>query len=159
RNARDMAGAVDRLALADVLPLAEQRRADVVLLQVERQPDDAVLELEHLQGHGVLEAVNAGDAVADLEDGADFGQVRLDVEVFDPLLEDRGDFFWPELHEQLLCVVGTRVAVAGGAGLCPSAAQEAVAGPEALRRGLTGEPWVPPCVSSGLSFKSSPSIK
>ena len=48
-NARDAAGAAHRLALADVLPLAEERDADVVLLEVEREPDDAVLELEHLR--------------------------------------------------------------------------------------------------------------
>ena len=41
----------------------------------------------------VLEAVDAGDAVADLEHGADLGQVGLDVELLDPLLEDRGDLF------------------------------------------------------------------
>src|SRR5205085_454286 len=63
RNARDTAGAADRLPLAHVLPLAEERRADVVLLEVEREPDDAVLELEHLQRDGVLEPVDAGDPV------------------------------------------------------------------------------------------------
>ena len=56
-------------------------------------PGDAVLELEHLQRDGVLEAVDAGDAVADLEHGADLGEVGLDVELLDPLLEDGGDLF------------------------------------------------------------------
>ena len=41
----------------------------------------------------VLEAVDAGDAVADLEHGADLGEVGLDVVLLDPLLEDRGDLF------------------------------------------------------------------
>ena len=76
-----------------MLPLAEERGADVVLLEVERDADDAVLELEHLERDAVLEAVDAGDAVADLEDGADLGQVGLDVVLLDPLLEDRGDLF------------------------------------------------------------------
>jgi hypothetical protein len=52
-----------------------------------------VLELEHLHRHGVLEPVDARDAVADLQDGADLGEIRLDVEVLDPLLEDGGDLF------------------------------------------------------------------
>jgi hypothetical protein len=52
-----------------------------------------VLELDHLHGHAALEAVDAGDAVADLEDGADLGQVGLDVERLDPLLQDRRDLF------------------------------------------------------------------
>ena len=89
----DRAGALDRLALLDLLPLAEERDADVVLLQVERDPDDAVLELEPLERDAVLEPVHAGDAVADLEHGADLGEVGLDVVLLDPLLEDRGDLF------------------------------------------------------------------
>ena len=87
-------GSLDGLALGDLLPLAEERDADVVLLEVERDAGDAVLELEHLHGQAALEAVDAGDAVADLEDGADLGEVGLDVVVLDALLEDRGDLFW-----------------------------------------------------------------
>ncbi len=54
----------------------------------------------------VLEAVDARDAVADLEYGADLGQVRLDVVLLDPLLEDRGDLFRAKFHlcASLLCV-------------------------------------------------------
>ena len=86
-----MPGAADGLALLHVLPLAEEGRADVVLLEVEREPDDAVLELEHLHRDSVLQTVDASDSVADLEHGADLGEVRLHVVVLDPLLEDRGD--------------------------------------------------------------------
>ena len=93
RDARDPAGAADGLALLDELPVAEERGADVVLLEVEGDADDAVLELEHLERDGVLEAVDAGDAVADLKDGSDLGQVGLDVVLLDPLLEDRRDLF------------------------------------------------------------------
>ena len=89
----DRAGPLDRLALLDLLPLAEERDADVVLLEVERDPDDAVLELEPLERDAVLEPVHAGDAVADLEHGADLGEVGLDVVLLDPGLEDRGDLF------------------------------------------------------------------
>jgi hypothetical protein len=52
-----------------------------------------VLELEPLERDGVLEPVDAGDAVADLEHAPDLGEVRLDVELLDPVLEDRGDLF------------------------------------------------------------------
>ncbi len=89
----DRARPLDRLALLDLLPLAEERHADVVLLQIERDPDDAVLELEPLERDAVLEPVHAGDAVADLEHGADLGEVGLDVVLLDPRLEDRGDLF------------------------------------------------------------------
>ena len=67
--------------------------ADVVLLEVEREADDAVRELEHLERDAVLEAVDARDAVADLQHRADLGEVRLDVVLLDPGLEDRGDLF------------------------------------------------------------------
>ena len=93
RNAHDLAGAAHRLALRDVLPLAEERDADVVLLEVERDAGHAVLELEPLERDAVLEAVDAGDAVADLEDAADLREVGLDVELLDSILEDRGDLF------------------------------------------------------------------
>ena len=88
-HARDPAGAADGLALLDVLPLAEERGADVVLLEVEREAGDAVLELEQLQRDRVLEPVDAGDAVADLEHGADLGEVGLDVVLLDPLRGSR----------------------------------------------------------------------
>ena len=97
-DAHDLAGAADRLALLHVLPLAEERSADVVLLEVERDAGDAVLELEPLERDAVLEAVDAGDAVTDLEDAADLGQVGLDVELLDSILEDRGDLFGAKLH-------------------------------------------------------------
>ena len=95
RHAGDVAGALDGLALLDLVPLAEERGADVVLFEVEREARDAVIELEQLQRDAVLEPVNAGDPVTHLEDGADLGEVGLDVVLLDPLLEDRGDLFGP----------------------------------------------------------------
>jgi hypothetical protein len=44
--------------------------ADLVLLEVERDARDAVGELEQLAGHHLVEAVDAGDAVADVNSGA-----------------------------------------------------------------------------------------
>ena len=82
----------------DALPLAEERNADVVLLEVEGDARHAVLELEPLERDAVLEAVDASDAVAHLEDAADLGEVGLDVELLDSILEDRGDLFGSELQ-------------------------------------------------------------
>ena len=95
RDAHHLAGTTHRLALLDELPRAEERHADVVLFQVERDPDDAVLEFEPLERDAVLETVDAGNAVADLEDRADLGKVGLDVVLLDPRLEDGGDLFGP----------------------------------------------------------------
>src|SRR5581483_9661049 len=105
----DVTRAPNRLAFLDLLPLAEERGADVVLLEVEREPDDAVLELEHLHRDAVLEPVDAGDAVADLQDRADLGEIRLDVVLLDPLSQDRGDLFRAQLHVSLS---SSRVSVA-----------------------------------------------
>ena len=102
RDAHDLAGTAHGLAFLDVLPLAEERCPDVVLLEVERDAGDAVLELESLERDAVLEAVDAGDAVSDLEDAADLGQVGLDVELLDSILQDRGDLFGSELQGSLL---------------------------------------------------------
>ena len=93
RDADDAARALHGLALRDLLPVAEERDADVVLLEVEGDAGDAVLELEHLQGQAALEPVDARDAVTDGEDGADLGEVGLDVVVLDALLEDGRDLF------------------------------------------------------------------
>src|SRR5439155_871928 len=68
------------------------------VIEVERKAAVAVFELEHLVRNTVLEPVDAGDAVADLQDGADFGEVGLDVELLDPFLQDRGDLFGAQLH-------------------------------------------------------------
>ena len=57
-----------------------------------------MVELEHLERDAVLEPVHARDAVAELEHGADLGEVRLDVELLDPLAQDGGDLFWTQLH-------------------------------------------------------------
>src|SRR6185503_18831062 len=97
RHAHDLARATDRLALLHVVPLPEEGGADVVLLEVERDAGHAVLELEPLECDAVLEAVDTGDAVTDLEDAPDLGEVGLHVELLDPILEDRGDLFGSEL--------------------------------------------------------------
>ena len=47
-----------------LLPVAEQHGADVVGLEVQREAGHVVRQLEHLERHAVLEAVDAGDAVA-----------------------------------------------------------------------------------------------
>ena len=81
------------------VPVAEEHGADVVGLEVEREAGDVVRELEHLERHRVLEAVDARDAVADGQDGADLGEVGLAVvEALDAALEDGGDLVGLDLH-------------------------------------------------------------
>ena len=87
RDLEQAAGALDGVALDDLLPVAEQHGADVVGLEVQREAGDVVRQLEHLERHAVLEAVDAGDAVGDGQHGADLGQVRAaGVEALDAAL-------------------------------------------------------------------------
>ena len=46
----------------------------------------------------LVEAVDAGDAVADRQHLADLGDLRLLAEILDLLLEDRGDLSGPDIH-------------------------------------------------------------
>ncbi len=78
--------------------MAEQHRADALFFEVQRDAEQSVRELEHLAGHRALDAVNARDAVADGDDGADFGDVHLDGVVADVVANDLGDFFGLDLH-------------------------------------------------------------
>ena len=70
--------------------LAEEHGADAVFFEVQRDAEHAVRELEHLARHRVLDAVDARDAVADRDDGADFGHVHVDGEAADLFADDLG---------------------------------------------------------------------
>ncbi len=61
---------LDGVALLDLRVVAQDDRADGLLLEVEGHALDAAGELEELRGQRALQAVDAGDAVADLDDGA-----------------------------------------------------------------------------------------
>ena len=83
------------------LVLAEEHGADRVLLEVHGEAHDAVRQLEELAGHAALEAVDAGDAVADAEHGADLGDVDRGREAPELLAEDPCDLFGANLHPVL----------------------------------------------------------
>ena len=72
--------------------------ADIVGLEVQRQAAGAVLELDHLAGLDLVEAIDAGDAVADREHPADLGHLGLGAEVGDLVLEDRRDLGRSDIH-------------------------------------------------------------
>ena len=97
-HGHDPPGALDGVALADLVRLAEQHRAHRVLLEVERQAHDPVGQLEELPRHAVLEAVDAGDAVPHAEHGADLGHVDVGGEPSELLAEDPRDLVGANLH-------------------------------------------------------------
>ena len=98
RHVDDGPGALDRVALADAAVLAEDHDADIVEFEVEGHALDAVRELDHLAGLDLVEAVDAGDAVADRQDLPDLGDVGLAAETGDLLLQDRRDFRRTNFH-------------------------------------------------------------
>ena len=67
----DLAGTADRLALLDLVEVTEDDDADLAGVEVQGDAERAVLELEQLVGHRRGQALDAGDAVAGLGDGAD----------------------------------------------------------------------------------------
>src|ERR1700691_3597112 len=98
RNLDDRARALDGLAFLDLAIGAEDHDADIVGFEIERHAFDAALELDHLAGLHVIEAIDAGDAVADRQHLADFGDFGLLAEILDLLFENRGDFRSADIH-------------------------------------------------------------
>ena len=98
RHFDDGAGAFDSLAFADLAVGAEDHDADIVDFQVQRHAFDAGLELDHLASLHIVEAVDAGNAVADRQHLADFRNLGLLAEILDLLLEDGGDFRGADIH-------------------------------------------------------------
>ena len=88
RHRHDALGALDGVPFLDLGEVAQQHRADALLFEVQRDAEDVVRELEHLAGHGLLDAVDARDAVANRHDRADFGDVDVDGIAADLVADD-----------------------------------------------------------------------
>ncbi len=76
-HGHDLAGALDGVAFLDLGVVAEEHGADLVFVEVHGEAGYVVGELNELAGHDLVEAVDAGDTVAEGDDGADF--VDLDA--------------------------------------------------------------------------------
>ena len=68
-------------------------------LEVQRHAARAVLELDHLAGLDLVEAIGAGDAVADAQHLTDFGDLGLGAEIGDLALENRRNFCGADIHQ------------------------------------------------------------
>src|SRR3954465_137145 len=95
----DGAGALDGLAFLDLAVGAEDHDADIVGFQIQRHAAGAVLEFDHLAGLDIVEAVDAGDAVADGQHLSDFGNLGLLAEILDLVLQDRGNLRGADIHQ------------------------------------------------------------
>ena len=84
---------VTGIAFLDLGVVAEEHRAHVVGLQVEHEAEHAAGELQQLAGHRLLEAVDARDAVADLDHAPGFLEVDLGLVALELALDDLADLF------------------------------------------------------------------
>ncbi len=101
RHAEQPPGRADFLGLLDAQVIAQHHRTDGVLFEVEHHAGGPAGELEHLARHGLVQPVDAGHAVADLEHLADLGDVELGLVAGDLLFDDRGYLVCLEFHGQL----------------------------------------------------------
>ena len=102
RHLDHASGGLDRVAFLDALGVAQDDRADRLLLEVEGHAEDVAGELEQLGRQRVAEAVDLGDAVADLDHGADRAGLDAGVEAVDGGLDDAGDVVRTKGHVDLL---------------------------------------------------------
>jgi hypothetical protein len=98
RDLDDATRGLDRVAFLDLGRAAEDDRADRLLLEVEGHPEDVARELEQLAREGGVEAVDLGDAVADLDDRADAARLDTRVERVDGGFDDAGDLVGSDGH-------------------------------------------------------------
>jgi hypothetical protein len=92
RHLHDAAGALHQIAFFYLLKVAEQYRSDFVLFEVEREAAHIVRKLKQFAGHHFFEAVNLGNAVADLDHSADFHDGHAGFEILDLLANDFVNF-------------------------------------------------------------------
>ena len=71
RHLEKLPGRADLVAFLKLRVVAEDDDADLGLVQVQCQTGDALAEVEHLVEHGIGQAFDLGDTVADLADDAD----------------------------------------------------------------------------------------
>ena len=108
RHLHDGPRALDGVAFLDGAVVAEDHHAHVVGLEVERHALDAARELDHLAGLDLVEAPDPRDAVADRDDLADLGHVRLRIEIGDLLAQNGGDFRGPDFHQPIPFMASSR---------------------------------------------------
>src|SRR5208282_2116752 len=98
RNLDDRAGALDGLAFFDLAVGAEDHDADIIDFEIERHAAHAALEFDHLARLHIVEAIDAGDAVADRQHLADFRNFGFLAEILNLLFENGGDFRGADIH-------------------------------------------------------------
>ncbi len=101
RDGENFAGALDLFAFLELGVVAENDGANLILFKREGEAGNAVGEAEQLASHDFVEAVDAGDAVTERGDGADFVDLDLGVVVRDLVAKELRDFVCFDLSHLL----------------------------------------------------------
>ena len=99
RHVHDFGEAAHFVAFLDLLVLAKDHDTDVVALQVQGHALHAGFrEFDHLPGLDLIQAIDAGDAVAHAQHLADVGDVGFLAEAGDLGFQDGRDFGGADVH-------------------------------------------------------------
>ncbi len=85
RHGENLAGALDLVAFVELGVVAQNHGADLVFFKLSASPAMPCGKAEQLAGHDLVEAVQAGDAVAERCDGPDLVDLDLRIVVRDLL--------------------------------------------------------------------------
>ena len=102
RHAQNLPGALDFVAFADLGVVAQKHSAYLVLFEAHGQPGDAMRKLQQLAGHDLVQAMNAGDAVAEGDHSADFIDLDTRIVVGNLLPQELRDFVCLDLSHASL---------------------------------------------------------
>ena len=155
RHRQHLAGALDLLALFDLLEVAEDHRADAVLVEVQRDAEHPAGELEELLRHHRGQALDVGDAVTGVDDGADLFTLGIGGERGDVVLDRTFDVSQPRLSTLPWLFVFLPFVLGAG---CLSGSQSgswvwAAASRDAMEPSITSSPTVierPPRISGSM---------
>ena len=98
RHFNNGAGRLDDVSLFDTFVGSQNNAAHVVLFQVHGHAVDPVRELQQFTGHAVVQSIDAGDAVTDLDDGPEIRYFHPVFVLLDLLTDHSTDFFRPDVH-------------------------------------------------------------
>ena len=97
-DGNDLPGALDQTALADAHIGTQHDHADAAFLQVQRHAVGVVFKAQQLVGLALVQTMDLGNAVAHLNDIADFILLCLGGVVFDLILDDLTDIVYFQIH-------------------------------------------------------------
>jgi len=127
RHLNDAPGGLHLSALPDAHIGPEEHRRDVVLFQVQRHAEHIAGELQELASHCIGEPMDAGHAVADLEDRTHARHIELGLVLLDLPPQDGGHLAGAQRHAGPLLSVAM-LAAAPSSGRRPAGAAAGAAG-------------------------------